>query len=395
MKHLYTLLLIAGTAAATLLSCDKDNSVIIPEEEIPTVNPPANPDEPAGTGAIIVEPPILPGDATHYPDNHYRVVQRSTENNAFTLIIVGDGFGQGYGYDDFKIGGYYDSIANSLVNGFKRNYVIRDYLSYFNIVIYYAHSPEHGVDGGGGITYNNPAGGKSRFGSHLGDDVGGMIGRSLNTLAAELTNLTNLKDVFVIFPLVGNIGASPHFAPDGTGLGWAPYPYWRANESHRDHIDFYWMIHEFVGHVIGRFPDVYGAGPFGIAQKNEIDAAHADNQLWMIDYNKDYPTVDAPPDSTDIFWSRFLYEPAYEGVVGIHKGAFNRCNYNIYVPQPNNTNGMCTNGVMTYDAPSRYQLWMRLQKTVGRDYSLERFFAYDAEWNVKQTNYRADPPELQ
>jgi hypothetical protein len=393
-RFLYTLLGIAGLAAM-LLSCDKKNTVAgdnDPDDTPVVVTPPDDPDEPV-TGAVIPNPPPLPEGATHYPDNHYRIVQRSAESNAFTLIVVGDGFGASHGYDDFAIGGLYDEKADFLVNTFKRNYVIRDYHHYFNIVVYYAHSPQHGVDGKGGVPnesghYTPGEGSTSRFGSHLGDANSGVISDSLRHVAMRLTGLTDLKDVFVIFPIVGNIGGSPHF--DGaSGLGWTPYPYTESNPP-------FWMMHEFVGHVIGRLPDMYtrGGGPFNGAVKNEIDAGHAAGSLWMVDYNKNFPAAEAAPDSADVVWSPFLYEPGYKHIVGIHPGAYNQANTNIYVPQPGHTNGMCNNGVNTYDAPSRYQIWRRLQKTVGRDYSLERFFAYDTAWNVKQTSYSAAPPEL-
>lgn len=94
MKHLiYICILSATTAMLTLGACDKKDTIPDEPKETPppVVIPPLDPDAPEPGGAIIADPPVLSGSFTHYPDNHYRIVQRSTENNAFTLLVVGDG----------------------------------------------------------------------------------------------------------------------------------------------------------------------------------------------------------------------------------------------------------------------------------------------------------------
>jgi hypothetical protein len=140
-------------------------------------------------------------------------------------------------------------------------------------------------------------------------------------------------------------------------------------------LSAYWTMHEYVGHIIGRMPDLYcnsSANSLNQAIKNDLDGYHKDDfgLGWMVDYTNDPEKV---------VWKEFLNEPQYEGIVSFFPGNYYGTCGDVFFPEEGNTSTM--NGPTNYYlSPERYQLWKQIKLAAGESYGFQEFFEFDKRY---------------
>jgi hypothetical protein len=226
--------------------------------------------------------------------------------------------------------------------------IIRDFKDCFDVCAHVDVSDERGVYS----CVNNV------YGSGREDLYWDKI-RTNATLAA------GKDDRSVIFVGNGMIG----------GYAYGDVAVYSANESYK----IYWMMHEFVGHIIGRMPDMYiedGEGHVDSSVKTVIDTQHATGELLMLDWR-------SQPDS--VFWKDFIGRKGYENVGVYPSGWYGIVFGELFTCEPHNSTVMYGHSAAYFTVMERYQLWRQIQTRAGFPATLDGFIKYDA-LNLKNTD---------
>jgi hypothetical protein len=282
----------------------------------------------------------------NYEDGDYIMLHTHTTGSGVPLVIIGDGFD----HEDLLVGGYWETEMRKLANLFLDMPVVRDHQNYFDIYLYMAKSTQRGVT----------AGTNNKFGS--GGSVNwNLVDQLVNTVASRSTSRT------IIFVGNGNIG--------GYALGD------RAIFSTVEGNKPYWMIHEYVGHILGRMPDLYctcGNCAINDNVRRNLDDYHAEGLGWMVDYTNDPEKV---------IWKDFLNREGYEKVGFYPSSYYGACTGGIWSPEPINETCMNTR-TACFSVAERYQLWKRIMTISGEltGDDIDGFFVYDASREPRSCN---------
>ena len=133
------------------------------------------------------------------------------------------------------------------------------------------------------------------------------------------------------------------------------------------------LLHEAVGHGIGRLADEYAYEENGSAPINYVSEIKSQQSDWGW-----WKNVDFTSDPTQVKWSKFLSDERYanEGL-GCFEGGLTYWS-GVWRPTDNSIMRYNTGG---FNAPSREAIWYRIHKLAyGEDweYNYEDFVAYDA-----------------
>jgi hypothetical protein len=270
-------------------------------------------------------------------------LHRHTAGNGIAVVFIGDGFDK----EDCRKGGVYEDNCLKLSKLFLSMPVIREFKDCFDVLARVDVSNERGV-------YNCV---DNVYGT--GGDIKWDKIRSNATLAA------GRDDRSVIFVGNGLIG----------GYAMGDVAVYSANEGYK----LYWMMHEFVGHIIGRMPDMYvedGEGHVNASTKATIDSQHLVGELSMLDWR-------SQPDS--VFWKDFIGRKGYENVGVYPSGWYGIVFGELFTCEPHNSTVMCSHAAAYFTVMERYQLWRQIQARAGFPTTLDRFVEYDAV-NLKDTD---------
>jgi hypothetical protein len=268
-------------------------------------------------------------------------LHRHTAGNGIAVVFIGDGFDR----EDCRKGGVYEDNCRKMTELFLSMPIIRDFKDCFDVCARVDVSNGRGV-------YNCV---DNAYGS----------GRDLNwdKIRRNATLAAGKDDRSVIFMGNGLIG----------GYAYGDVGVYSANESHK----LYWMMHEFVGHIIGRMPDMYvedGDGHVDSSVKNTIDSQHLIGELSMLDWR-------SQPDS--VFWKDFIGRKGYEKVGVYPSGWYGIVFGELFTCEPHNSTVMYDNRAAGFTVMERYQLWRQIQTRAGLPSTLEKFIVYDAV-NLKE-----------
>jgi hypothetical protein len=276
-------------------------------------------------------------------------LHRHTAGNGVAIVIIGDGFDR----EDCRKGGVYEDNCRKLTDVFLSMPVIRDFKDYFEVSARVDVSPERGV-------------------YKCIDNVYGTGREELKweKIRRNATLTAGKDDRSVIFVGNGMIG----------GYAYGDVAVYSANEGSK----LYWMMHEFVGHIIGRMPDMYvedGDGHVNSSTKTAIDEQHAAGELSMLDWRNQ-------PDS--VFWKDFIGREGYEKVSVYPSGWYGIVFGELFTCEPHNSTVMYDNRVAYFTVMERYQLWRQIQTRAGFPITLDKFIEYDAV-NLKETDWSWKP----
>ena len=140
------------------------------------------------------------------------------------------------------------------------------------------------------------------------------------------------------------------------------------------------LVHEAIGHGLGKLADEYGYTSNGRISKDETDEVETFHQYnWMMN-------VDVNNDSTHVLWSSFIGDSRFidEGI-GIYEGAYTFTS-GIYRPTEES---MMRSNHSPFNAPSRKAIYDRVMSLgEGRSTSThEAFAAFDEQHKPTQWSY--------
>jgi hypothetical protein len=135
----------------------------------------------------------------------------------------------------------------------------------------------------------------------------------------------------------------------------------------------FWMIHEFVGHVVGIIPDLYpetfGNGNADDKIKEMIDEAHTRGEFCTLDWRND---------PAEVFWKDFIGKPGYSRVGVYPTGHYFVKDGELFTCEPPRLSAMYGRN-MYFTVMERYQLWRQIQMRaeIAIDLTMEAFMEYD------------------
>jgi hypothetical protein len=295
----------------------------------------------------------------YVPSEYYKTgevikLHTHTKGEGIRVIILGDGFDR----EDCAHGGFYYDMCVRLTDMFLSMPVIRDFTEYFDVWARVDVSRERGARNCVATPDDCPY---NAYGSGHADLDWGKIAVNASIASEE-------SDRSIIFMGNGMIG----------GAAYGDLAVYSANDPENG----YWMIHEFAGHVIGHFPDLYaqtfGSGKNDAGFRRMIDDSHANGELFMLDWRNDSATV---------FWKDFIGRPGYSRV-GVYPTGYYSVKFGeVFTCERPELSAMDDRN-MYYTVMERYQLWRQIQIRAGiPDPSLNKFIEYD----VVNINRGGDP----
>jgi hypothetical protein len=274
-------------------------------------------------------------------------LHRHTVGNGIAIVFIGDGFDK----EDCRKNGVYEDNCRKMTELLLAMPIVRDFKDYFDVSARVDVSNERGVY------------------SHI-DNVYGTGGDiKWRKIRSNATLTAGKDDRLVIFMGNGMIG----------GYAMGDVAAYSANEQHK----LYWMMHEFVGHVIGRMPDMYAYGDnhADSAVKATIDRQHLIGELSMLDWRNQ-------PDS--VFWKDFIGRKNYEKVGVYPSGWYGIVFGELFTCEPH-TETVMNNGSLAYfTVMERYQLWRQIQIRTDMPTTFDKFIEYDVV-NLKETDWSWTP----
>jgi hypothetical protein len=310
--------------------------------------------------AMVVMGTVICAKAQNSND-YYRTgdvitLHRHTAGNGIAVVIIGDGFDR----EDCRKGGVYEDNCRKLSELFLSMPVIRDFKDCFDVCARVDVSNERGVRN----CVNDP--------DNCPDNTykSGYPDIDWDKIRSNATLTAGKNDRSVIYMGNGMIG----------GYAMGDVAAYSANEGQK----LYWMMHEFVGHVIGHMPDMYvedGEGHVDASVKTNIDTQHLVGELSMLDWR-------SHPDS--VFWKDFIGRPGYEKVGVYPSGWYGIVFGELFTCEPHRSTVMCNNSAAYFTVMERYQLWRQIQARAGFPATLDKFIEYDAV-NLKETGWSWKP----
>lgn len=315
--------------------------------------------------ATITQAGLISGESTDYSqDKEVRVIQTHTAGTGIPLVLMGDGF-----IDKEIANGYYDQVMDQAVENLFTEEPIRSLRDYFDIYAVTAVSPVNVFDNNRNTTFECwLEGGYSTL-------VEGNYDKVLNYIQ-EIEGIDIYTTQAVVLlntdAYAGTNYFYTHIDPKGrvyTDFSIAYCPVIESLESE----DFRRvMVHEVVGHGIGKLQDEYSYEENGAMPDDEIAAGRQEQReygWWM--------NVDFTDNPQAVLWSSFLSDPAYNGQgLDIFEGA---CTYWTGAYRSTEESMMRSN-ILGFNAPSRLALYNNvIRRGEGRTSSLEEFVSFDLQ----------------
>ena len=288
-------------------------------------------------------------------------IQTATETSGLNVVLMGDAFSD----RQINDGTYMNAMKNA-IDALFSEVTMNSLKELFNIYTVDVVSIAEGYRSYGG----------NALGTRIGGDGVFMYGKESKIIEyAQRAISEEMMDnalVIVLLNLDTYAGACNMYYPSddiiGQGLSIAYSPVNSDFETFRGIL-----LHEAVGHGIGRLADEYAYEENGSAPINYVSEIKSQQSDWGW-----YKNVDFTSDPTQVKWSKFLSDERYaneglgcfEGGLTYWSGVWRPTDYSI---MRYNTGG--------FNAPSREAIWYRIHKLAyGEDwqYNYEDFVTYDA-----------------
>jgi hypothetical protein len=288
----------------------------------------------------------LPEVNNYYKTGEVIKLHTHTEGKGIRVIILGDGFDR----NDCMHDGFYYDMCNNLKKLFLTMPIIRDFTEYFDVWARVDISKDRGTRSCWDMPNDCP---DNVYGSGHPPDL------NWNKIDANASITAEGRKNSIIIMGNGMIG----------GAAYGDRGIYSAQEVN----NAYWMIHEFAGHVIGYFPDLYpesfGDGNADDKIKEMIDKAHARGELCTLDWRND---------PAEVFWKDFIGKPGYSRVGVYPTGHYSVKYGELFTCEPPRLSAMYDRNLY-FTVMERYQLWRQIQMRaeIAIDPTMEAFMEYD------------------
>lgn len=300
-------------------------------------------------------------EANYYRDGDVIVLHRATPPaglKPIPVIFIGDG----WDLSDFKKGtGVFETYTRALTKVFLNVDIVKDFTNLFDVYAYCAESECRGKRG------FNPFGTSSSTGTDFGK-MARLGGEFLKKIGHP-----NAKNVTYLAATNAGVGG---YAIHGT--------FAIVSNPSNQHGYAYWMVHEYVGHVMANMPDLYFGNPGWVLDRGPDVEKEFDpitkrwfpatynkgkvkdvrnmvrnfNREWRRGYDWNVDWTDNPKEA---IWKDFVGKPGYENV-----GAF-PTGWNVFggFMGPEKLDAMRDLNHLWFSVGSRMWLWNRIQERAG------------------------------
>lgn len=315
----------------------------------------------------VVQAGLMSGESTDYSrDGEMRVIQTHSAGNGIPLVLMGDGF-----IDKEIANGYYDQVMEQAVENIFTEHPISELRDYFDIYSVTVVSPNSQF----GVGEDNE-GGESALGCWMELGMSTLVGGNDVTVQQYLQHVEgiDLDDMQVVVILNSSAYKGTNYnyfynngTPSNFSIAYFPVIENLESENFRRVL-----VHETVGHGIGKLEDEYAyqeQGAIPMDQKLQIQQQQRDFGWWRnVDFTADWDAV---------LWSDFLQDSRYDGQgLGVFEGA---CTYATGAYRPTEES-MMNGNTQGFNAPSRRAIYDNvMQRGEGRTPSLEEFIAFDLQ----------------
>ncbi len=286
-------------------------------------------------------------DDGSYVDGETILLNKATKGNGINIVMLGDG----YIWSDLETGGLYIGTMRKCMDAFFSIEPVKSFKEYFNVYTVICESRNTFVSENS-ATYFNLTVGQDGLPVFDLDKCIRSVGKAVGD---------GFTDTVIL--LIGN---EEYFRPATSYFG--------DRDSNavcsiclQSEAIARVVLHESVGHGIGRLADEY------VEFDEEIPQS-------LIDYyNHEYEqfgfrgNIDFSSDPSTVRWAHFMDNPDYPEV-GIFEGA---ARYRSGIWRSEQHSIMTDGDAMYFNARCRELIYKRIKELAGEEYSIEEFLRYD------------------
>ncbi len=287
---------------------------------------------------ITCKIPRLTCDSTKEEGAVY-TLQRAKKGKGVNLVILGDGFT----CVDMASGGYFEEIADRVMEAFFDIEPTKSFKEYFDVYMVKSISKQRGIGEGKNTSFSTKRHrDKLLYGDYKRCIEYAQMAPVSDTALTVITICNSSDDFGACFDLDGGDSVSFCSIID--------------KKSDFDNT----IRHESIGHGLGKLSDEYVNARLAPTKKELREADLGVN-------------VDITPDRNRVKWSKFLSLSQYSDSVGIFEGGY----YLKKGVWRASENSIMNNMSSEFNAPSRYQIISNIMRYAGESYSFEQFLEYD------------------
>ena len=324
--------------------------------------------------ATVLQAGRMSGTSGNYEDDgKVTVLQEHTAGNGIPLVLMGDGF-----IDTEIKSGYYGQVMDKAVENIFTEHPISELKEYFDIYSVTVVSPA-----------NTFGSGQTALGCWMDAGTSTGVGgddEAVQTYAQKVEGIElDNTQVVVILNSDAYKGTNYNYwysdgRPSDFSIAYFPIIADRQGDNpnrqgdasdNLESEDFRRvLVHETVGHGIGKLDDEYAYEENPVMPTDEMEQRRQQQQdfgWWQ--------NVDFTDNAEEVLWSDFLFDTRYDGQgLGIFEGA---CTY-MTGAYRSTEESMMRNNIQGFNAPSRRAIYNNIiQRGEGRTPSLEEFIDFD------------------
>ena len=283
-------------------------------------------------------------------DGKVITLQKAATGNGADIVITGDAFS-----DRLITDGTLRRMADDAVNGIFSMEPMKSLKDRFNVYLVNAVSKNEEYTNATSTAFS----GRFGNGAACGGDIDKVLEYSKKAVGASWMNDVT---VLVLMNSYRSAGTTYMVRPstsagygEGASIAFLPYKNWNTTGYSKDNLTAT-LIHELVGHGIGKLDDEYSYSDLGKIPQDEIDYIKANKEKYGWFRNTDFTS-----DPDKVKWSAFLKDSRYKGEnLGVFEGAGA---YDSGVYRPTENSMMRYQSVSErFNAPSRQAIWIRVMR---------------------------------
>lgn len=283
-------------------------------------------------------------------DGKVITLQKATTGNGADIVITGDAFS-----DRLIADGTLRKMADDAVNGIFSTEPLKSLKDRFNVYLVNAVSKNEEYTNATSTAFNGTFGN----GSACGGDLDKVLEYSQKAVGASRMNDVT---VLVLMNSYRSAGTTYMLKPssaagygEGASIAFLPYKNWDSTGYSKEDLTAT-LIHELVGHGIGKLDDEYSYSSLGRIPQEEIDYIKGNQEKYGWYMNTDFTSN---PDN--VKWSDFLKDSRYKDEnLGVFEGS---SVYALGAYRPTENSMMRYQSISErFNAPSRQAIWIRVMR---------------------------------